>query len=341
MLPDWKASFSAEGAGGVRPSIPESAARLTGERQPESCPPPLRCRAVWESVQSEAQSWRVTGPRGATLSGWVYGAGPTLLLVSPLGGASPLWSLLAYLLRDDVQCVTWDWTSVGDNRSLSHYADDLLAVTQTLDASPCAVYGVALGGAIALQAARAFPDSIALALIQDGFSQRRLTLAERLLAQLGAWSRRPLSRTPGWEHVQTLNHRRWFPPLDPDRWGFFLEATGRLPLSIVARQALACRRFDIREELPRIETPVWCVSTEGAGPRAKRNAEALMAGLRSAQLESVHTTGYHFGLTHPHRLAKLVRQALGMQTSPAVAVTDGGCCEGQADPDASVSSPRP
>ena len=69
----------------------------------EGCPPPLRCRDVWRNVQDTADVWERTTPRGATVSGWTMGHGPTVVFLSPFGGARDLFALVAWLMRDELR----------------------------------------------------------------------------------------------------------------------------------------------------------------------------------------------------------------------------------------------
>ncbi len=289
----------------------------------EGCPPPLRCRDVWDNVHHQATVWERTSPRGATLSGWTLGSGPTVVFIAPFGGSADLFALVAWLLRDEVRSIAVQWQDAGNTRSIADFASDVWDVLDADSSPPISLYGTNWSGAVALEAARLRPDDTAMVFVQDGFVQRRLSIAERCLAHLTLWSRRPLADCPNRERVQMLNHRRWFPPLDPDRWACFLESTGANPVSVLARQGLACRGMDFRRPLSNWKTPTWLISTEGAGLRAHGHHAELHACLPMAKTEWMHTTGTHASFTHPHRIAKFLRQALGLIPS---AVPAESCC---------------
>ncbi len=302
-----------------------SAAPLPGE----GCPPPLRCRDVWNNVHREATTWQRTSSRGATLSGWTLGQeGPTVVFIAPFGGSADLFALTAWLLRDEVRSVAVQWQSTGKTRSLTDFADDLWDAIDGDSAVPVSLFGINWSGAVAMEAARVRPAGVTTVFVQDGFVQRRLSVAERWLARAALWSNRRLADCPKRERVQMLNHRRWFPPLDPDRWQCFLETTGENSVSVLARQGLACREVDFRKTWTDWSTPTWLISTEGAGPRAHQHHAALQACLPRARTEWMHTTGSHACFTHPHRIAKFLRQALEL-TPPAVPAES--CCGGTED----------
>ncbi len=308
-------------------AAPESTAQFAPSPN-EGCPPPLRCRDVWQNVHHTATVWERTSSRGAKLSGWTLGRGPTVVFLSPCGGCKDLFALVAWLLRDEAQLLAIHWQSPGKSLTLSDFAADVWEVLAADTHTSVALYGTSSSGAIALEAARQRPADVAAVFVQDGFARRRLSIAERALAQLAVWSRRTLAECPYRERVQLLNHRRWFPPLDPDRWACFLEATGRVPVTAFARQALSCHNVDLRTIVPNVPRPTWLVSTEGAGPRAHQHHAELHAAMPQAKTEWMHTTGTHAAFTHPHRIAKFLRQALGM--GPAAAPAES-CCGGTED----------
>ncbi len=291
----------------------------------EGCPPPLRCRDVWRNVHEVAEVWERISTRGATLSGWTLGRGPTVVFVAPFSGSADLFALIAWLLREEIRTVAVQWQSTGKSRSLTDFAADVWDAVEVDASAPISFYGTNWSGAVALEAARQRPDRVATVFVQDGFTQRRLSFAERGLAHAALWSRRTLADFPSRERFQMLNHRRWFPPLDPDRWACFLESTGGTPVSVLARQGLACRGVDFRQTLSNWTTPTWLISTEGAGPRAHQHHAELHACLPNANTEWMHTTGTHASFTHPHRIAKFLRQALGLIPSAAPAES---CCGG-------------
>lgn len=303
----------------------------------EGCPPPLRCRDVWRNVHEQASVWERASTRGATLSGWTLGRGPTVVFIAPFSGSADLFALVAWLLRDEIRSIAVQWQSTGQSRSPADFAHDVWDVIDHDGSEPVSLYGTNWSGAVALEAARLRPDRVETVFVQDGFVQRRLSLAERGLANLALWSRRSLSECPNRERVQMLNHRRWFPPLDPERWSCFLETTGRNPVSVLARQGLACKGVDFRRAFTNWTVPTWLISTEGAGPRAHQHHAELQACLPSAKTEWMHTTGTHASFTHPHRIAKFLRQALGVNPSPAATPVES-CCSGA---DACESNEQP
>jgi len=237
------------------------------------------------------------------------GCGPPLYFVNGFAGAAALYSLAVWLLRDEFRCILYDVEPAGRAGpiSLGEFAEDLLAAASLHGDASFAAFGATAGGTIVLQAAVVAPERVERVILQSVPARCPLTWAERSVARWYVNSRRPVSQLPGRLRVQTFNHRRWFPPLDPDRWAFFLEMTGQQPVALPARQALALSATDLRPQLSSIQQPVLIVDTEGTGQRLSALQREAIAGLSSGRVEQLHTTGLHPYLTHPHRLVKLIQ----------------------------------
>lgn len=110
--------------------------------------------------------------------------------------------------------------------------------------------------------------------------------------------------------VQTHNHRRFFPPLDPTRFHFFLDLSGKVPIATVARHGSLIGQTNFRPGLSAIKTPILLIHCEGDGLVNERCFEELKSGLSNCQTEWLHTSGHIPYFTHPHRIAKLVKEFL-------------------------------
>ena len=139
-----------------------------------------------------------------------------------------------------------------------------------------------------------------------------LSATERLLC--AAWAASFPARwraVPFCETIQRANHQRYFPPFDASRWGFFVENAGRTPIRDAAERAALVGAFDYRGRSGRnpAADPLGSFGTRRARV-GRRAATELERGLPHATTEMLHTTGPLAHLTHPHRLAKLVRAFL-------------------------------
>jgi len=86
-------------------------------------------------------------------------------------------------------------------------------------------------------------------------------------------------------------------------------------LADLAQKALAVHSVNLEDRLSQVTCPVLLVRTEGQGELETAGHEVLERGLPNARVEWLHSTGLHPYLTHPHRLAKLLKTFfLGDQT---------------------------
>lgn len=276
----------------------------------EACPPPLVWQEVLQAFHADSQPWELD--RGSRrLTGRTWGSGPPLYLLNGFAGTAELYALLAYLLRDSFRCVVFDTGMKPESRharlTVSDYAGDLLAAAdQQGDASIC-VFAPSFGAAVALQAALDRPERIAGLVLQHGFASRHLSWSERLLARWCRRSQRMLRSLPWRRRVQELNHRRWFPPFDGTRFEFLVESTGKIPLMDLSQKAMAMDAVNFQDQLPRVACPVLLIRTEGQGQVASAGHDVLAKSLPKSRSEWLHSTGLHPYLTHPHRLAKLLK----------------------------------
>lgn len=280
---------------------------------PEACPPPL----LWQDVRREylARSTSTTVDSAAgPVAVRTWGAGPVLYCLPGFTSPAELYGLMIWLLRDEFQCVTIEPAEISKSpgRSASQtpmqqYVEMLRAVIQAQGVTKYSILGANFGAAWGLAMARAEPGSISRLILLHGFAHRRLSWSEWALKTACSFSRRTLSQFPGRETFQVQNHRRWFPPFDETRFQYFLDASGEIPLREVARRAHAVMLFDLRNSLSQILVPTLLVRTEGEGRVATTLQDELSRGLPNVRQEWLHNTGQLPYLTHPHRLAKLIR----------------------------------
>ncbi len=276
----------------------------------EACPPPLAWQEVLNAYRADSRPWELDrGPR--RLTGRTWGEGPPLYLLNGFVASTELYALLIYLLRDSFRCVVFDTAATpGSRRSqpmVSDFAADVMAVADFHGDASLKLFAPTFGAVIALQAALDQPERVAGLALQHGFARRRLAWSERLLVGWCRGSRRSLATLPWRRRVQEFNHRRWFPPFDGTRFEFLVESTGAIPLADLAQKALAMHSVNLGDRLKEVRCPVLLLRTEGQGRLETAAHEILERGLPNARAEWLHSTGLHPYLTHPHRVAKLLK----------------------------------
>jgi pimeloyl-ACP methyl ester carboxylesterase len=281
----------------------------------DGCPTPLAWQEVLRIFREESQPWEVD--RGAyRVRGRAWGNGPPLYFLNGMGGTHELYCLVAYLLRESFRCVFYDYPGTDGERaplsriSLADLAEDLFAVADHHGEKRFSVHATSFGGLVALQALASRPERIERAVLQGCFARRELSWAERALIQLCRFIPIRLRQTPLRTVIQQQNHRPWFPPHDPSRFQFLLENTGGVPLAALVHRARLIRDSDLRPLLPQVSQSVLLITGEGEGLVSSRCRDELQAGLPHATPEMMHSAGHLPYLTHPHRLAKLIRPFL-------------------------------
>jgi pimeloyl-ACP methyl ester carboxylesterase len=275
------------------------------------CPPPLEWQEVLREFHRQADAWYLDRSQ-ARISGRTLGSGPPLYLLNGFSGTHELYALLVWLLRDHYRCVLFDYALPASRgrTTLGDLAGDLIAVADAAGDRRFDLFAPSFGGLVALTAARRFPERIGKLVLQGAFARVELALIERLLLRALRCAPGRLRHLPGRGIVQQASHRRWFPPFDQTRWQFLADNTGSVPLADLARRAAIIRDTDVSPILHEVEQPVLLIQTEGQGRALEASGRVLAGGLTAANVEWLPETGLFPYLTHPHRLAKLIRAFL-------------------------------
>ena len=284
--------------------------RIDGAGEP--CPTPLVWQEIRQRFLQDSTSWEfVRGPH--RLTGRTWGEGPPLYFLNNFAATAELFSLTAWLLKDQFRCVLF-YSTANDRQTInrvrpliSDFTDDLFAIADHHGDQRLSVYGAGFGAAVGLQAAIRSPQRVHRLVLQHGFASRRLSLFERMLMSICLRSHQTLDQMPQRRRFQAVNHQPWFPPFDHSRFEFLVDSTGTLFLQDLARRAWAVNSFDVVSKLGEIECPVLLLRTEGEGRMVAQSQEVLESKLKKHRTEWMHSAGQHPCLTHPHRVAKLVK----------------------------------
>ena len=287
----------------------------------EGCPAPLAWAEVVATFLQESRE-RTVDFAGGTISCRTIGTGRPLYFLGGASGDGRLFSLTAWLLREERECVVVEYPRFKSRPSPKTYVarcvEALERLRTELGHSEVDVYGAMFGGLVALQWLQAAPGAVIRGILQTPTLATPWTWFERGLLAAGRWMPGGIASLPGWKPLQERNHRAWFPPFDETRWGFLLDDLGQTPIRDLAVRMRATGTA-LSPALGTIRQPVLIVRTEGEGAGHTRRAEELESLLPSARTEWMHTAGHLPFLTHPHRLVKVIRsfanEAAG-QSSP-------------------------
>ncbi len=280
---------------------------LAGMSGREGCPPPLQWQQVLDAFREQSTPWHTQTSAGR-IDGRVWGEGPTLVMLNGLGGSQELFALCAFLLKANCRCVLLDYPT-GRQATWSRLTDSIAEVVHEFAGGDgCHMFGTSFGAALALETALRLGSQVQSLTLHSAFAHLPLTAFERAGAGLLRCMPGRVQSLPMWRSLQERAHRLWFPPIDPTRWLFYLDNAGQTPVAELARRFAMLRQFDVRSRLRSFETPTLLLHVEGEGELQSRCREELSALLPKARTEFLHTTGLQAFLTHPHRLAKLIRE---------------------------------
>ncbi len=280
---------------------------------------------MFESFEQDAAPWEVAGPAGS-ITGQSIGAGPALYFLGGLEGTSELFRLLAWLLREEFRCVLYD--PLPEKNPAAANRDDpqtvpevqqLFAVADQLEHEPVMLYGTGFGGWVALAAMSADAETKRFrgAVLQGAYARRSFKLLERILLSAAKRSKRTMQQIPGWRAVFAANHRHWFPPFDLNRWILFQQIAGRVPVRTVAQRIAPLRKVRLEHRLAKIAAPVLCLETEGQGKLLQQRQQELQQSLANCRVEWLQDSGLVPHWTHPHRVAKIIREFAGANIEAA------------------------
>jgi len=259
---------------------------------------------------------------GERVAGVTFGAGAPLYVLGPAAGDRELFSLLAWLLKDDFCCVFIDRPSIGwpvnVATELPRLTRSVLSAASQLGQARFSVLGVEFGSALALDLAVNNPEQVTALVLLQGAPRVLPSWLERGLHTYGSGMPGLIGGIPGWWNLQQQNHRPWFPPFDNSRFDFLVQNLGQTPTAQFSRRMRLWTDLDFGPHLTSIAAPTLLIETEGEGPNIGRQMQALQAGLSNVRTEEMHSSGLYPYLTHPHRVAKLIRTFLCGELAPRV-----------------------
>ncbi len=220
-----KTDFVGEPAAASRePAMADPTADPTAATTPDGCPNPLGWAQVLDAFRTQSASWSIR-VGDDSVSGRTLGQGHPLYFLNGLAGTSDLFCLIVWLLRDDFQCVVFDYPTRNERRRRVVTAEgltaDLFAAADLHGNSTFSLFATSFGGLVALAALTARPARIDRAILQGAFAHRRLSAVERLLCRLGRFIPGTLAGVPFRDTIQRANHQRVLSPLRQEPLGVF------------------------------------------------------------------------------------------------------------------------
>jgi 3-oxoadipate enol-lactonase len=237
-------------------------------------------------------------------------AGRPLVFINALGCDFRIWTEVAAILAPEFRIVTYDKRGHGlsesgpDNSEMADYAGDLAALLEILGVGRATIVGLSIGGVIAQEFYRLYPDRVATLVLCD------------TAAKIGTdetWDQRIAQvEGGGVDSIADAVLKGWFTPeFRIQRSAELVGIRGMLTRTPARGYLAACgalKRTDLRSCAGQIEAPTLCLvgDQDGSTPVALvKETAALIPGSR---FEVIKGAGHLTNLEQPRAVAELIAE---------------------------------
>ena len=227
---------------------------------------------------------------------------PPLLLVMGMSFSARAWGPLPQRLARDFRVVFFDNRGAGESTAplrpfgMSDLADDGAAVLEAAGAGPAFVFGISMGGMVALELALRHLDRVRALALGATFAGWRSSRKASLpvmgsLVAGGVLSRLGSHRLIGKALVsaETLTG-------DLERFGAWLESAGRVSPRVLAQQLAAVAAWDATARLGEIRAPTLLLTGDDDVLVPAENSRRIADAVPGARLVLLPGAGHCFPL---------------------------------------------
>jgi pimeloyl-ACP methyl ester carboxylesterase len=282
-----------------------------------------------------ADQRRVTTADGLTLVAEAEGPedAPRVVLIGGTAQQGSLWALVVLGLSDAYRVITFDGRDVGESDSASDsytseiLAADAVAVLDAFGDGPAAFAGISLGGCVALQVGRLYPDRVWA--LTTGSCWARTDL--HLQSQFKFWI--DLNEKSGFGMVFRLisfmGMSAETQEMLGDMSGLASEIEAGTNAAAFRRQVEADLSHNLSDEqLAEIDAPLLAVWGDEDLIAPRRYAEQLAAAVPGAEIAGLESVSHSMMIDHPDRFTGVLRSWLDSH-QPASQVTAGASSDQQ------------
>jgi pimeloyl-ACP methyl ester carboxylesterase len=248
--------------------------------------------------------WELSGPEGA----------PVHLLIRGLSRSSRYWLGLRPALEATRRVLVLDNRGVGRTEiarpffSIEDMADDVARVMDAARIERAHVFGLSLGGMIAMRLAIRHPSRLASLVLgaTTAGGRRRVPIAKRTLLSFLRTAR--MSTEEAMRFTAPLTLAPGFAARHPeivDAWVGIAKSEPRRRLALLG-QLLAAARHDAANELASVRAPTLVVTGDADTLMPPANSHAIAEGIGGAELRILPGRGHDFATESPDEIAALL-----------------------------------
>jgi len=248
---------------------------------------------------------------------------PPVLLVMGMGFSARAWGSLPERLSRDFRVVVFDNRGAGGSTApprpfgMDDLADDAAAVLDAARVGRASVFGISMGGMIALALALRHPERVGALVLGATFagwlgSRKASPAVMGDLVAGGVLSRMGSHRLVGRALVSPGALRA-----DYERFAAWMGNVERVAPHVVARQAVAVARFDVSGQLGKIAVPTLVLTGDADRIVPVENSRRLAESIPGARLVTFPGAGHGFPFERFEETADAVTGFFRETGSPA------------------------
>jgi aminoacrylate hydrolase len=255
-------------------------------------------------------------PDGAVLKAWAEGQGPTLLLVSGLGGTGGFWKSASATLSRSFRVIRFDQRGIGASSrgsaacTIDQLAQDCLSVLDAAGVERCVLLGHSTGGCIGQALAR-----LAGARLDGLILSASWLKPSRYMGALFSTRRAILDENPQ-AYAATAALLAYPPAWIEANWGTYEAALASAPASEQARQVVreridALMGFDGSADVGAVVMPVLILGARDDMIVPAFLQEELAAALPGSRKTMLESGGHFFPVSKPDAFTATIAEWIG------------------------------